>query len=257
MRRDTPMATSMAGSPHLAVVIPAYNEEAALRQGKLHRVAEWLSNQPWRGELVVVDDGSEDGTVELAGSVAQQLIQAPHRGKASAILTGIAVCRAELILFTDMDQATPISEAGKLVAALEGGAQVAIGNRGLVRQGAPPGRYLLSWGQVALRNLLLGLRLADTQCGFKGFRQAAVRRIIENLYLYHPRRIGAIRGPSVSSGFDTELLYVARRLGYSIAEVPVTWTYQETRRVRPLRDAWQGVVDLWRIAAAARGGHYP
>jgi hypothetical protein len=156
-----------------------------------------------------------------------------------------------------MDQATPITEAPKLLRAIDGSADVAIGSRGLVRRGAPLGRYLLSWGQVVLRSLLLGLRTGDTQCGFKTMRRPAALDILKHLQIYHPDRLDPIRGPSVTSGFDVEFLFVAHRLGYHIREVPVTWNYQETRRVNLARDAWRGVRDLLTILAGDVRGKYP
>ncbi|GIW42680.1 MAG: glycosyl transferase [Candidatus Binatia bacterium] len=205
----------------------------------------------------MVDDGSEDATAELARREADRVVTIPHSGKASAIMTGIREAQGEVVLFTDMDQATPITEAPKLLRAIARGADVAIGSRGLVRQGAPLGRYVLSWGQVALRRLLLGLRVADTQCGFKAFRRAAALEVLSHLRVYDPRRLGPIARPSVTSGFDIEFLFVARLLGYRIAEVPVAWNYKDTRRVSLVRDAWKGTVDLVRISAAYRAGRYP
>jgi hypothetical protein len=173
------------------------------------------------------------------------------------VVAGIQQARGEIILFTDMDQATPITEATKLIGALQEGADVVIGSRGLVRPGAPAGRYLLSWGQVALRSLLIGLKFADTQCGFKAFTRCAALDILDHLRVYHPAGLGPLRGPSVTSGFDVEFLFVAQRLGYRIQEAPVTWNYQETRRVKLMKDAWRGVRDLANIVSADIRGKYP
>jgi dolichyl-phosphate beta-glucosyltransferase len=161
------------------------------------------------------------------------------------------------VLFTDMDQATPITEAPKLLDAIEHGADVAIGSRGLVRPGAPLARNLLSWSQVAIRNLLLGMKVTDTQCGFKAMKREAALGILRRLQLYHPARMTVIQGPSVTSGFDVEFLFVADRLGYRIAEIPVEWNYQETRRVRIIKDAFRGLSDLVRISFAGLQGRYP
>lgn len=241
----------------LSIVIPAYNEAEALAGGKLHRVTEWLATQPYTTELLVVDDGSTDATAQLAQPLATQVITIPHKGKAAAIMAGIEAAQGNLVLFTDMDQATPISHAPTLLTALANGADIAIGSRGLVRPGAPVGRYLLSWGQVALRSLLIGLYLTDTQCGFKAMRRAAALTTLQHLHRYHPTRLGVLDAPSVTSGFDVELLFVAQRLGYQICEVPITWSYQETRRVNLVRDAWRGLHDLYTIRVAHWRGAYP
>ena len=96
---------------YLSVVIPAYNEASALRAGKLARLASWLAEQAMETELIVVDDGSADGTAELAESAADRVIRIPHAGKAAAIVAGIEQSAGRVVLFSDMDQATPITEA--------------------------------------------------------------------------------------------------------------------------------------------------
>ncbi len=241
----------------LSIIIPAYNEANAIRAGKLKRVAGWLSGQPFESELIVVDDGSQDDTAKLAKGIATRVVRIPHGGKAAAIDAGIRVARGDLVLFTDMDQATPITEAPRLLEALREGASVAIGSRGLVRAGAPAWRYALSWSQMGLRYALLALKLTDTQCGFKAFTRPAALDVLDHLVVYAPSRLGPLKGASVTSGFDVEFLFVGMQLGYSIRELPVRWNYQETRRVRLVRDAWRGVMDLLRIAWARLRGRYP
>lgn len=241
----------------LSIVIPAYNEAQAIAAGKLARVTAWMATQPYTIELLVVDDGSTDATAHLAQPIATRVLTIPHKGKAAAIIAGMAAAQGDMILFTDMDQATPITHAPTLLAALENGADIAIGSRGLVRPGAPPGRYLLSWGQVALRSLMIGLYLTDTQCGFKAMRREAALATLQHLHRYHPDRLGVLQAPSVTSGFDVELLFIAQRLGYQICEVPITWSYQETRRVNLMRDAWRGMSDLYTIRLADWRGAYP
>ncbi len=241
----------------LSIIVPAYNEAAALRAGKLERVAAWRARQDMSAELLVVDDGSGDNTADLAEQTADRVLRVPHAGKAAALAAGMLAAQGDALLLTDMDGATPITEAPRLLETVVRTGGLAIGSRGLVRRGAPVGRYVLSWGQVVLRWLLIGLRMADTQCGFKAIPRAAALEILPRLRLYRPEHMGTIRGPSVTSGFDVEFLFVARRLGYAITEVPVTWDYQATRRVNLARDAWRGVQDLVRIRLAAWRGEYP
>ncbi len=241
----------------LSVVIPAYNEALAIRAGKLKRVTDWLTAQAFTTELIVVDDGSEDDTPRLARDVTGGILRIAHAGKAAALVAGLERASGDVILFTDMDQATPITEAPKLLNAIGQSAAVAVGSRGLVRPGAPVGRYLVSWGQVILRTMLLGLRMADTQCGFKAMTRSVAQDVLPRLHLYHPTRSRAIHGPSVTSGFDVEFLFVARRLGYRIQEVPVVWDYQKTRRVNLAKDTCRGVRDLLSIRLTDWRGHYP
>ncbi len=242
---------------YLSVIIPAYNEALAIHAGKLDLVSAWLAKQPFATELIVVNDGSHDSTAELARPIANRVISISHAGKAPAIVTGMQQACGEVLLFTDMDQATPITEAPKLLDALNHSAEVAIGSRGLRRQGAPLGRYILSWGQVTLRSILLGLKLTDTQCGFKAVTRQAALQVLDHLQLYDPTRFGAIQGASVTSGFDVEFLFVAQRLGYRICEVPVTWNYQQTRRVNLAKDALRGISELWKIVVTDLRGEYP
>lgn len=249
-------------SPYLSIIVPAYNEAEAIQAGKLHEIAAWCDKQAFDVELVVVDDGSEDDTATLASSaltgVATQVVRIPHAGKAGAIIAGIDAAKANVLLFTDMDQATPIVHASELLAAVDAGSDVVIGSRGFVRNGAPIQRKVMSWGQVLLRFALLGLTIPDTQCGFKAFRRSVAADVLNHLRSYNPARIGPRRGPSVTSGFDVEFLFVAMRLGYRVTSVPVNWHYADTRRVDLRHDAWRGARDLFTIAAARwRGAYVP
>lgn len=241
----------------LSIVIPAYNEAAAIQAGKLDQVKAWLNAQNFSSELIVVDDQSLDDTAELARQTADQVITIKHAGKAAAVIEGIRAARGEWVLFSDMDLATPIHQAHKLLDALEKGADVAAGSRGLVRSGAPVGRYILSWGQAILKLLALGLTITDTQCGFKAFKRKVALEIIDCLVVYDPRRLGTVDGPSVTSGFDVEFLFVAKRLGYRVWEIPVEWSYQNTRRVNLVRDARRGINDLFMIIFARLRRKYP
>jgi glycosyltransferase involved in cell wall biosynthesis len=243
--------------PQLSIVIPAYNEEKAIRAGKLAEVSNWLKQQPFESELIVVNDQSRDQTAALAGEFTNRVVSIAHAGKAAAIIAGIRAADGAWVLFCDMDQATPIGEATHLLTSLEQGCEVAVGSRGIVRAGAPAWRYLLSWGQVILKSILLGLTITDTQCGFKAFERSAGLKIIDHLVVYAPERLGIVRGPSVTSGFDVEFLFVAQRLGFRIREVPVHWNYQQSRRVNLIRDAFRGLRDLFYIVFARVTRKYP
>ncbi len=248
--------------PHLSVVIPAYNEAGNIRAGALEKATTYLASQPYNYEILVVDDGSEDATVAAAEEFARahpslRVIRNPHRGKAYTVATGMLAAEGDLVLFTDMDQATPLSESEQLLPWMERGFDVVIGSRGTVRRHAPRWRKLMSRCQILLRNLILGFQgVTDTQCGFKAFRRESATDILRHLHLYGIDASREVRGATVTSGFDVEVLYVAEKLGYRIKEVPVEWDYQRTRRVNMLKDSLRGLRDLVRIRLADARGAY-
>jgi len=243
-------------APETTVVIPAYEEAAAIRSGRLTAVVAWGVAQTPPAEVLVVDDGSADGTAALAEACGASVLRIAHGGKAAALKAGIGAARGARVLVTDLDQATPIDEATGLLATLAAGADIAVGSRGLRRPGAPFSRWAMSLGHWAMRRALLHLPWSDTQCGFKAFRRSVAVEVLRHLQRYGPGAGEVSSGPCVSSGFDVEFLLVARRMGLVIAEVPVAWYYRDTRRVAKLRDAWRGSVDLLAIALAAYRGAY-
>ncbi len=248
--------------PFLSVVIPAYNEANNLHRGVLGQVAAYLSSQPYPSEVIVVDDGSQDETAALVEGFAAShagfsLLRASHRGKARTVITGLKATRGQIALFSDMDQATPIDQVARILPRFEQGYDVVVGSRGSYRQNAPLWRKFMSRSQVFLRKLILDFdEIKDTQCGFKAFRHGAIAPILASLAIYGERGQGILQGPSVTSGFDVELLFAAKQLGYRICEVPVEWDYRRTRRVNLLRDAIRGVSELLQIWQANRRGLY-
>ena len=246
----------------LSIVIPAYNEETAIRALTLDAVKRLVFTHSPEVEVILIDDGSTDETFTAAMRQFRCMpntycYRSEHLGKAGAILAGMRMSLGDQILVTDLDQAVPIVDVAKLQKLIDAGADVAIGSRGLKRAGAPVSRYILSAGQVILKRLMLGLPYVDTQCGFKLWTRGAAMHAIDHLVIYKRDRLGTSAGPNVSSGFDVEMLLIAQRLGYKIAEVPVNWHYQKSRRVNFSRDAQRGLSDLWRILAAVAAGLYP
>ncbi len=247
----------MASIPFLSVIIPAYNEAANLSGDRLAPITSYLSSVGHTWELLVVNDGSTDATLDLLRRFAAHhdhvsVIDSPHRGKAATIITGVEQSRGRYIIFSDMDQATPISESQKLLSRLQSGSDIVIGSR-TGRQGAPLFRQVLAYGMVILRGLLLRLPYRDTQCGFKGFDRAAADKIfplMKRIHHFHP-----ITEAAVNPGFDVELLYLGRKLGFKIAEVPVAWHHVQSTRVRFFRDAFSGFSELllvrWRSLTGA------
>lgn len=230
-------------APVLSVVIPAYNEEKNLKRGVLEAVYRYLSQQKFPYEVLIVDDGSADQTRELVKKFIQGkpgflLVENPHGGKALTVMTGMLKARGKIVLFTDMDQATPLSEVDKFFPQFERGYDVVIGSR-KGRKGAPLIRKLAAWIFAFLRNLILGLPFHDTQCGFKAFTREAVKKVFPGL-LERWKGLRA-QGAAVNAGFDVEALFVAKSKGLKIAEVEVEWHHVGTERVQLLTDALEAI----------------
>lgn len=246
---------------YLSVVIPCYDEMANLQKGVLQKVKVFLDGQKYQYEVIIVDDGSADGSVEYIEDFLKKhktfsLIKNPHMGKAGAVTTGVLAAHGEHILFTDMDQATPIEEVDNLLPYFSEGYDIVIGSRAGRRKGAPLIRLFISKANILLRKLLVGLPgISDTQCGFKIFKKEAAKRLFTKVNEIH-KGFKAIHSSSVSSGFDVELLYIAEMMGYKMREVPVKWLYVETRRVNPVKDSIDGVLDLLNIRRNITRGLY-
>lgn len=245
----------------LSVVIPSYNEMANLQKGTLEKVERYLERQKFEYEVLIVDDGSTDGSLEFVKDFVREnrhfkIIENSHTGKAGAVTAGMLKAGGDYVLFTDMDQATPITELEKLLPYTKEYA-VVIGSRNTTRRGAPFTRKVMSQGMITLRTLLVGLKnIQDTQCGFKLFNRIAAKKVFEEVKRVH-HGFKAIHGSSVTAGFDVELLFIATLLGYKVYEVPVSWLYVETRRVNPINDSIDGLMDLIRIRKNIFRGVYP
>ena len=249
-------------SPLLSVVVPAYNEEQRLPDS-LRQITAYLDTQSYRSEVIVADDGSTDTTVALVEQLAAarpslRLLRLDHRGKGFAVRAGALAARGEYVLLCDADLAVPIEEWEQLRRALESGFDVAIGSReglGARRLGEPWYRHLM--GRVfnlIVRIVAVG-GIQDTQCGFKALRQSVAADLFERVRIYGadaPR----VQGAAVTA-YDVELLYLARRNGYRIAEVPVPWRYGTETKVNPIRDSWRNLRDVLRVRWYALRGKYP
>lgn len=244
----------------ISIVIPAYNEEINIRLGALDKVARYLEKQQFSWEVIIVDDGSTDSTKQLLEQFSKKNTQYhiqfnPHLGKAGTVISGIVKAKGDIILFSDLDQATPLSELEKIIPWFKKGYDVVIGSRNKKREGAPLTRKLMAQGFMFLRSTVLGLEgITDTQCGFKAFKKEVGHIIFNTLKDHWNKKI--VSGASVNAGFDIEVLFIAKRLGYSIKEVPVEWHYVETRRVNPIKDSIAGLMDIVRIRLNAWKGTY-
>jgi len=234
---------------------------ANLQKGVLDKVEHYLSRQQYSWEVIVVDDGSTDGSTEFVEKFVKdnskfKFFKNNHTGKAGAVTTGVLSAEGEYILFTDMDQATPIEELDKILPFFEKNYDIVIGSRDSKRRGAPFTRLVMARGMIALRTILVGISgISDTQCGFKAFRNEVAKKLFRKISDIN-NGFGEISGSKVSAGFDVELLYLAQRMKYKIKEVPVNWLYVETRRVSPLKDSIDGLIDLIKIKMNSIKGIY-
>ena len=249
----------------ISVIIPSYNESDNLKRGVLDEVNSYLKTIRADYEVLIVDDGSSDSSVEIVKKYISKnstfkLIQNNHGGKAMAVLTGMERASGEIILFTDMDQATPINQLDKFLPKFKeglsnngNGFDIVIGSR-QGRKGAPFIRQLSAFGFSVLRKIILGLPFKDTQCGFKAFNRKSMEKIVPKIKgewgVLH------IRGGAVNAGFDVELLYLAKKYGFKIAEVPVEWNYVDTERVQVFKDALAAIYDMIRIRVNDIRGKY-
>ncbi len=251
-------------APELSIVIPAYNEQARLPR-TLARIREYFSAYRVLPdlapdftlaaiEIIIVDDGSQDGTARIGEEFARQNLSVrlvsngQNRGKGYSVRHGMLEARGRLALFTDADLSSPIEEVEKLLAALAAGNDVAIGSRALDRS-------LISIRQSRLREwagiifngfvrVFTGLPFYDTQCGFKIFRREPARIVFEQ------QRIEGF-------GFDPEVLFLAKLHGLRIAEVPVRWAHDPATKVHVIRDSLLMFADLIYIRGNWLLGRYP
>lgn len=247
----------------LSVVIPAYNEEGNLKKGVLEEVEKYLKGKDY--EVIIVDDGSTDETKEIVKKYISKnenfkLIENSHGGKAMAVMTGMLESKGEVVLFTDMDQATPIKEWDGFFPKFSAkggqsgsGWDIVIGSR-RGRKGAPLVRKLAAWGFSFLRKIILGLPFEDTQCGFKAFNKKVIDKLIPKIK--DEWGVVHFQGGAVNAGFDVELLYLAKKYGFKIAEVPVEWKYVDTERVQLIKDAAAAIYDMFRIRINDLRGKY-
>jgi dolichyl-phosphate beta-glucosyltransferase len=211
--------------PLISVIIPCYNEEKNVERGVLDEVHQYLIKQDYAWEVIVVNDESTDNSRSLVKRFTENaanfsLLDIRHGGKPAAVWAGIQQARGEIVLFTDMDQSTPVSELDKLSPWYERGFDVVIGSRGTTREGFSIVRRIGSTVFRGLRRLFLLPNISDTQCGFKSCRRDAALKVFPRLQFF--KRKDQPKGWKVSA-YDVELLYLFERAGYAIKEVEVKW----------------------------------
>lgn len=249
-----------SSDPELSIVVPAYNERERLPH-TLAEIDNFISSSGLQVELIVADDGSEDETAAMARAfeptnACYRVLALPHRGKAATVRSGVLAARGRYVLFTDADLSTPINYVEPLLSALRAGADVAIGSRemtGARRVGEPAYRHLMGRLFNALVRLVAVPGISDTQCGFKAFRREAAQQLFGALRVHGTD--ATVRGPRVT-GFDVEVLFLARRLGYRVVEVPVFWQHVSGSKVDPVRDSFRMMADVLRVRWNAFRGRY-
>jgi dolichyl-phosphate beta-glucosyltransferase len=236
----------------LSIIIPAYNEVGRL-PATLHSLRSFLDRDGRRAEVIVVDDGSTDTTSEVVRRMEIdddriRLIRLPqNRGKGYAVRTGVVNAAGKLVLFADADGATPFEELARLESHLNAGTRVAIGSRGLHDRATKVEARL--YRRIAGRLFHAVVRLyairgfTDTQCGFKLFESAAAHDLFSRMRMS-------------GYSFDVEVLLMAVRAGYGVAEVPVNWTHRPGSKVNVVRDGLRMAIDVLRIRANAARGAY-
>ena len=241
--------------PLISIIIPCYNEEARLPATLKSFDDYLLDNQGVlpvdQVELLIVDNDSRDGTAALAADFARshsyaRVVSETRRGKGAAVRAGMFAGHGRWLMFCDADLAMPFTELAKFLPPMRSGYDVAIASRevpGAVRYNEPAARHaqgrLASW----LTKLVLGLPFEDTQCGYKSFERNAAQEIFA-------------RQTIDGFGFDFEILYIARKLGYRVDEVPIQWYHQPGSTVRPGVDTLKALGELWRVRGNARRGLY-
>ncbi len=234
----------------LGLVIPAYNEEKRLPR-TLPGVLDHMRAATYSWEVRVVDDGSDDGTCEVVESFAKDeprliLQREPHRGKGGAVRAGMLGSSAEFRFLCDADFSMPVYEVDRFLPPYLSGYDIAIGTRegpGAHRVGEPESRHVMGRVFNGLIQATLLPGIADSQCGFKCFTAAAAEALFPHQ---------TIDGFS----FDVEVLYLARRLGLDVVEVPITWYYDDVSSVKPVRDTYRMLKEVLRIRANHLRGRY-
>ena len=254
-------------SVRYSIILPAFNEGSRIAPG-LEKALAFIREQGWKAEIIVVNDGSSDDTAEvirgfmrkaaevspqqakagLVGGPEVRLLENPgNRGKGYSVRHGMLNARGEILLFSDADFSSPVAESIKLFDAIEQGADVAFGSRWLLSEMQTRRQSLLRQfvGRAynVLSRLLLGLPYKDMQCGLKAFNRRAAATVFSRQQIER-------------WGFDPELLFIARKFGLQMAEVPVEWAHDDRSKINPIVDGIKMFWELLRIRINSAAGRY-
>lgn len=234
----------------LSLIIPAYNEERRLPQ-TLEKVLTFAERQTFPLEVLIVENGSRDRTLEIAQTYAAQhscltVLSEPHPGKGNAVRRGMLAAQGAFRFMADADLSMPIEEVSRFIPPQLSDFDIAIASReapGAIRYNEPAFRH---WGGRAINTLIRLMALPglhDTQCGFKCFRAAVAEDLFQRQTL-------------TGWSFDIELLYIARLRGYRVLELPIPWYYGAESKISPMRDALRMITDILTIRKNAQAGKY-
>ncbi|NCN87546.1 MAG: glycosyltransferase [Candidatus Pacebacteria bacterium] len=231
-----------------------------LKRNVLDQVVDYLNKQNYTWEVFLSDDGSTDGTTEELKKFAQnnknvEVVENIHAGKGPTVQSGMLKAKGEWILFTDFDQSTPLKEIEKLLKYKDK-YQVVIGSReieGAKRDKEPFHRHLMGKGFNLLVQALAIPGIYDTQCGFKLFSAKASHDIFSNLIVYGRSEE---RPDAFTGAFDVEALFIARKKGLKVKEVPIIWHHNETDRVSPVKDSLRMLRDIIKVRFTDLLGKY-
>ena len=212
----------------VSIIIPCFNEEKNLKNGVLDEVSNFLKTVDFKWEVIIANDESTDNSLKIVQDYAKKhqnfrVLDLPHGGKPSAVWGGIQAAKYPWILFTDMDQSTPLKEINKLLPFTDK-FDVVIGSRGKDREGNSIIRKLMASCFLIFRRFILLPNIIDTQCGFKMFKTDVAKKLFPNLQFFKDK--SDKKGWRVSA-FDVELLFMAQKWGHQIKEVVVQWRNED------------------------------
>lgn len=250
----------MPSTPYLSIIIPSYNEVANIQRGVLNDIWAYLQTLEYDWEVIMSDDGSSDQTLEYLEKFAKhspkiRVLKNIHAGKGPTVQAAMLAAQGEWRLFADFDQSTPLKEV-ELLFPYTKEYDVVIGSReiaGAKRHREPLHRHIMGKGFNVFVQVLAIPGILDTQCGFKLFSAEATEKIFSHLQVYGRKE--AITD-AFTGAFDVEALYLARKFGYKIKEVPIFWQHNETNRVSPIKDSLRMIRDILRVRAADLQGKY-